>query len=102
MPGIRCPLIGNSNGIWGKSRLNVSMDCCVCPIAVSTVSFGAAWSMLTTGASVAKYMLVAPESAIPVAFVGSAQCWRVWLALTVLMFGKVKFAMSRVGLKLAV
>ena len=49
-----------------------------------------------------KYMSVVPESTIPVAFVGSARCRRVWLALNLLMFGKVEVVMSRVGLKLAV
>ena len=39
-----------------------------------TVTFGAARSMLTTGSSVAKYMSVAPESTMPVAFDGSANC----------------------------
>ena len=58
--------------------------------------------MLTTGASVAEYILVAPESTMPVAFVGSARFWCVWLDLTLLMFGKVKFVMSRLVLKLAV
>ena len=101
-PGIRCPFIGNSNGGWGKARLPVSVDCCVCPIAVPTVTFGASRYMFTTGASVAKYMLAVPESTMPVAFVGSARCWRLWLALTLLMLGKVKVAMSRVGLKLEV
>ena len=47
-------------------------------------------------------MLVAPESTMPMAFVGNEHCWRVWLALTLIIFGKVKAAMSRVGLKLSV
>ena len=47
-------------------------------------------------------MSVVPESTITVAFVGSARFWCVWLDLTLLMFGKVKFVMSRLVLKLAV
>ena len=82
--------------------MTVPEYCSVCPVAVPTVTFGAARSMFTTGASVAKYMLAAPESTMPVAFVGSAICWRLWFALTLLMLGKVKVSMSRVGLKLAV
>ena len=39
----------------------------VCPVAVPTVTLGAARSMLTMGSSVEKYMSVAPESTIPVA-----------------------------------
>ena len=101
-PGIRCPLIGNYDWRWGKDRLPVPADCCVCPVAVPTVTFCAARSMLTTGAYMANYMLVAPESTMPVWFVGSAHCWSVWLALTLMMFGKVKVFMSRVGLKLSV
>ena len=79
-PVIRCPLIGNSDGRWGKARLPVPGDCWFCPVVVPTVTFGASWSMLITGASVANYLLVAPESTMPVAFFGSANCWRVWLA----------------------
>ena len=48
-PGITCPLMGNSDGIWGKAKLTVLADCCVCPVAVPTVTLGAARSMLTTG-----------------------------------------------------
>ena len=59
-PGIRCPLIGKSNGRWGKDRLPVPADFWVGPVAGSTVTFGAARSMLTTGASVAKYMPMSP------------------------------------------
>ena len=95
-------MIGNYDGRWGKARLHVPADFWVCPVAVPTVTFGAVRSMLTTGASVAKYMSVAPESTMPVAFIESARCWCVWLDLTLLMFGKVKVAMSRVGLKLVV
>ena len=71
-PGIRCPLIVNFYGRWDKARLPVPVDCFVCPVSVPTVTFGAARSMMTTEASVAKYMLVDPESTIPVAFFGSA------------------------------
>ena len=53
-PGIRCPLIGNPNGIWGKARLPVPEDCWVLLVAVPTVTFGAARYMLTTEAYVAK------------------------------------------------
>ena len=50
-PGMRCPFIGNPDGRWVKSRSPVSVDCWVFPVAVSTVTFGAARYMLTTGAS---------------------------------------------------
>ena len=53
-PGIRCPLIGNPYGRWGKARLPVTADCWVCPVAVTTVTFGDTRSMLTTGAAVKK------------------------------------------------
>ena len=79
-PGIRCTFIGNSDGIWGKSRLTVPADCWVFPVAVPTVTFGAALSMLTAGSSVEKYMSVAPDSTMHVEFVGSSRCWRVFLA----------------------
>ena len=52
--GMRCPLIGNPDGIWGKFRSPVPVNCWVCPVAVPTVTFGAARSMLTTGASMEK------------------------------------------------
>ena len=78
------------------------MDCCIFPIALPTMTFSAARYMLTTGASVEKYMSVAPESTMPVAFVGSASCWRLWLALALLMFGKVEGVISRVLIKLEV
>ena len=68
---------------------------------VTTVTFGAARSTLTTGASVANYMLVAPESTMPVAFVGITRCWRVWLIGTLLL-GNFKVVMSRVVLKVSV
>ena len=59
-PGMSFPLSGNPNGRWGKYRSPVTVDCWVCPVAVPTVTFGAASSMLTTGASMEKYMSVAP------------------------------------------
>ena len=74
------------------------MECWFRPVAVPTMTFGAVRSKLTTWASVEKYMSVAPESTIPLAFVGSARCWLAWLARALLMFGKVKVAMSRVVL----
>ena len=60
--------------------------------------------MLTTGALTEKYMLVVPESPMPVAFVRSA-LWRgVWVQLdvTLLMSREGDGVVSRVGLKLAV
>ena len=73
-------------------------------VAVPTVTLGPARFMLTTGASASKYMSVAPESTIPVDFVGSARCWCVWaqLDLTLFMFGKVEGVVSRVGIKFSV
>ena len=89
-PVIRCPLVVNSYGIWGKANLPVPVYCCVCPVAVPTVTLGAARSTLTTGASAEKYMLVSPESTMPVALVQSARWRSVWvqLAVTLLMSGK--------------
>ena len=89
-PGMRCPLVGNSDGIWGKVKLPVPADCCVCPVAVPTVTLGAAWSMLSTRESVAKYMLVAPESTLPVALFRSVHLRSLWvqLAVNLLMSGK--------------
>ena len=55
-PGIRGPLIGNSDGRWGKDRLPVPANCWVLPVDVPTVTLCDARSMLTTGASVEKYM----------------------------------------------
>ena len=52
--GMRCPLIGNPDGRWGKSKSPVTVDCWVCPVAVTTLTFGAGRSMLTIGESVAK------------------------------------------------
>ena len=53
-PGIRCPLSGNNSGRWGKSRSPVPVDFSFFPVSAPTVTFGAALSMLTTGASVEK------------------------------------------------
>ena len=49
-PVIRCPLIRNSEGRWSKAKFPVPADCCVCLVAVTTVTLGAARYMLTTGA----------------------------------------------------
>ena len=51
-PGMRCPLIVNPHGIWGKSKSHVSVDCWVCLGSVTTLTFGAERSMLSIGASV--------------------------------------------------
>ena len=53
-PGMRCPLIGNPGGRWGKFKSPVPLDCWVCPVAVPTLTFGSERSMLTMGAYVAK------------------------------------------------
>ena len=53
-PGMRCPLIVNTYGRWGKSKYPVPVDCWVCPVAVPTLTFGAERSMLTIGASAEK------------------------------------------------
>ena len=50
-PGIRCPLVGNSDGIWGKSKFPIPADFCVFLVAVPTVTLVAAEYMFTTGAS---------------------------------------------------
>ena len=73
-PCIRCPLSGNPGGRWGKARYLVPVDCWVFPVDAPTVYFGAARSMLTTGAYVEKYMLVAPDSTMHVALVGITRC----------------------------
>ena len=99
--GIRCPLSGKPGGIWVKARSPVPVDFWVFPFSVHTVTFYASLSILTTGASVAKYMSLAPESTMHVAVVGSTHCWHVWLVGDLLL-GKVKVYMSRVGLKLSV
>ena len=89
-PDIRCPLVGNSDGRWGKAKLPVPADFFVCPVSVPTVILCAAWSMLTTGVSEANYMLVAPESTITVALFQSARLQSLWveLAVKLLMSGK--------------
>ena len=48
-PVLRCPLIGNPDGRWGKSKSPVPVDCWVFAVAVSTLTLGAERSMLTTG-----------------------------------------------------
>ena len=65
---------------------------------MTTVTFGAARSMLNTGSSMEKYMSMTPDFTIPVAFVESKICCRVWLSG---LIGNVRVGMSRVGLKLA-
>ena len=96
--------MGNHVGRWGKAKLSVPANFCVCPVSVPTVNLGAARSMLTTGALTAKYMSVAPESTMPVAFVRSALWRRVWvqLAVTLFMSGNGEGVVYRVVLKLAV
>ena len=93
-----CPLIGNPDGRWGNSRSPVPVDFCFCPVAVPTLTFGVARYVLTTGSSMEKYMSVAPDSTMPVAFVGSTICCRVWLYGLIF---NVRLDMSRVVLKLA-
>ena len=89
-PGMRCTFVENSNGRWGKAKFTVPADCCVCPVAVPTVTLGVAWSMFTTGALAAKYMLVAPESTMPVLLFCSARLRSLWvqLAIKLLMSGE--------------
>ena len=82
------PFIGNPDGIWGKSKSPVPVDCWVCPVAVPTLTFGAERSMLTIGAYVEKFISVAPELTMPVAGVSG-------------LLGIVSVDMYRVGLKLA-
>ena len=72
-PGMRCPLVINSDRRLGKAKLLVPADCCVYPVDVPTATLGAARSMLNTGASTEKYMSVAPESTMPVEFFRSAR-----------------------------
>ena len=94
--------MGNYDGRWGKAKLPIPTDCCVCPLALPNTSLGAARSMLTTVSLVAKYMPVAPEFTMHVVFVWSAR-WRsvlVQLDITLLISGKGEGVMSRVGLKL--
>ena len=82
---MRCPLIGNPGGRWGKFKSPVPVYCWVCPVAVPTLTFGAERLMLTMGASVANYMSVAPDSTMHVA----------------VMSGLLGKNLSRVGLNLA-
>ena len=82
--GIICPVIRNPDGRWSKFKSPVPVDCCVCPVAVPTLTVWAERSMLTMGASAAKYMSVAPESTMPV----------------VVIFGLLGKGLSKVGLKL--
>ena len=84
-PVIICPVIGNPDGRWGKFKAPVPVHCCVCPVGVPTLTVGDKRSMLTMGASAAKYMSLAPESTMPVA----------------IMSGLLDKGLSRVGLKLA-
>ena len=87
---MRCPLVGNSNRIWGKAKFPIPTECCVCPVSVPTVTLGAAQSVLTTGALAANYMSVAPESTMPVALFQSSYLQSLWvqLAINLLMSGK--------------
>ena len=59
-PGMRCPLVGNYNGIWGKAKFPIPADYCVCPVSVPSVTLGAAKYMFTTGVLAENYMPVAP------------------------------------------
>ena len=61
------PVTGNPEGSLGKFNSPVPMDCWDWPVAVLTVTFGAERLMLTMGASLEKYISVAPESTMPVA-----------------------------------
>ena len=105
-PGMRCPLVINSDRRLGKAKLLVPADCCVYPVDVPTATLGAARSMLNTGASTEKYMSVAPESTMPVVLFWSARLQSLWVQLSVnlLMSGKGEcgYVELRVGLKLAV
>ena len=103
-PGHRCPLVVKSDGRWGKAKLPVPTDCCVCPVAVTTVTLVATRSMLTTGASAAKYMPVVKDSTMPVALVWSARWRSVWVysAVTLLMSSKGEGFLSRLVIKLSV
>ena len=53
-PVIICPVIGNTDGSWGKFKSPVPVDCCVWPVAVPTLTLGDERSTLTMGASAAK------------------------------------------------
>ena len=41
-PGMRFPLVVNSYRIWVHAKFPVPADCCVFPVAVPTVTLGAA------------------------------------------------------------
>ena len=87
---MRCPLVGNSDKIWGKAKLPFPDDCFVCPIAMPTLALGSAQSMLNTGSLASKYMSVALESTMHVALFWSARLQSLWVQLAVnfLMSGK--------------
>ena len=53
-PGIICPVIGNTEGSWGKFKSPVPVDFCDWPVAVPTFTFGAERSTLAMGASTEK------------------------------------------------
>ena len=74
-PDMRCPLVGNSDEIWGKDKFPVPADCCVFPVAVRNATLGAERSMLTSGASAEKYMLAALDSTMHVALFRSSHLW---------------------------
>ena len=76
-------MIGNPDGSWGKFKSPVPVNCCVWPVVVPTLTFGAEGLMLTTGASAAKYMYVDMVSTMLVAG----------------LFGLLGKGLSRVGQK---
>ena len=49
--GMMWPVWGKSLGKFGIRLVAVAKDCCRCPVAVPTVTFGAEGSTLLTGAS---------------------------------------------------
>ena len=91
-PGMRCLLVINSDGRWGKAKFTVPADCCVCPVAAPTVILGTARSMLITGELAENYMSIALESTMPVVLFCSARLRILWvqLAVNLLMSGKGK------------
>ena len=80
----------------------VRLNCPTLLTGVPTMTLGAARYMLTTGASMANYMTVVPDSTIPVALFWSARLRSLWVQLDInlLMSGKVEGGdgVSRVGL----
>ena len=82
--------MGNCDRRWGKDTFSIPTDCSVFPIAIRTGTLCAARSMLTTGVSAAKYMLVASEYIMTVVLFWSARLHILWvqLAVNVLMSGK--------------